>query len=150
MGSGKTVGIVAGISAGVIVVFILIMGVFLSEAGYQDDARLAEVRTDYNEETDRLILNIILTDTNADYTKVSGELFFYVKKDGNLIYNSEVYSFEPSDFVSWRDNSGNKITGYIIEEREYFSGGSHDLFVTMETKTGRYWEDLHASFYSLN
>jgi len=149
LGTGKTVGIVAGISAGIVVAFILIMGVFLSEAGYVDDARLARVQADYFEENNRLDIRIILTDSNADYTKASGDAFVYVEKDGFTVYTSELFSFDRSDFVSWRDNSGNKITGYIIDIREYFGPGPYDVFVQMETKGGSYWEDLHVSFYSL-
>jgi len=149
MGSGKTVGIVVGVSAGVIVAFILILGIFLSEAGFQDDARLARVQANYFDENNRLDVRIILTDSNADYTKASGNAFIYVQKDGFTVYTSEVYSFDRSDFVSWRDNSGNKITGYIIDIREYFGPGPYDVFVTLDTKGGSYWEDLHDSFYSL-
>jgi len=166
LGTSKGIGIGVGITVGVIAVGFLIFEMGSGSVNVieeiedivvesedivveSEDARLARIQANYFVGNDRLDVRIILTDSNADYTKASGEAFLFVEKDGNIVYASEVYSFDKRDFVSWRDNSGNKLTGYIIDVREYFPSGSHDVFVTVETDGGTYWESLHDSFYSL-
>ncbi len=153
MGTSKGIGIGVGITVGVIVVAFLIfeMGfTFVDVVEEFEDARLARLQANYNEETDKLQVVVILTDSNGDYTKASGDATITVKTTGDVRYTaySNTYYFEKDDFVTWKDNSGNKVTGYMIDIRENFSGGSHDVFVDLNTKSG-HWENLHDSFYSL-
>ena len=143
MGTGTKIGIGVGASVGVI--FLIIFTFYVTQ---YEDARLAQILAQYDEDTDRLIVAILLTDSNGDYTKASGDAVVTVKEEGFTVYSSDPYYFDKNDFISWQDNFGSKSTGYRIDIRQFFSSGSHDVFVDLNTKSS-YWEDLHASFYSL-
>jgi len=138
--------LVWGIIGGVIGVIFLIIVVFYYETE-SDDARLAQIESWYDYNTDRLTVTILLTDSNGDYTKANGDAEITIQKDGRMVY-SDKYYFVKDDFVSWKDNFGGKITGYTIGIRQFFSSGSHDVFVDLNTKS-LHWDDLHDSFYSL-
>ncbi len=140
MGIVRTVGI----SAGIVVSLLIVMAFFVTE---YDDARLASVEAWYEYERNRLTVAIYLTDSNGDYTKANGDAEITIEKDLLTVY-SDKYNFVKDDFVTWKDNFGNKKTAYVIDIRQFFSSGSHDVFVDLNTKELQ-WEDLHASFYSL-
>ena len=61
----------------------------------------------------------------------------------------KMYDVTRDDFFSWKDNSGEKITGYRIQETKYFESYSHDVYVDFTSEDGANWKDLHASFFSL-
>jgi len=147
VGKAKKIGI--GIGAGMAGVFVVFVIGFLGflESEY-DDARLAQLESRYFYDSDRLIVAVLLTDKDAEYTKASGNLDLYIKKDDILVYTAN-YDFVKDDFLSWKDNSGYKKTGYRIQIDKFFPSGSHDVYVNLETKSGSYWKDLHTSFYSL-
>jgi len=147
VGKAKNIGI--GIGAGIAGVFVVFVIGFLGflESEY-DDARLAELRASYFDRNNMLVVAILLTDKDAEYTKASGNLDLYIKKDSILVYTAN-YDFVKDDFLSWKDNSGVKHTGYRIQIDKFFPSGSHDVFVNLETNSGSYWKDLHTSFYSL-
>ncbi len=140
MGIVRTVGIPAGI----VVSLLIVMAFFVTE---YDDARLADINASYDYESDRLTVIIYLTDSNGDYTKANGDAEITIEKDLLTVY-SDKYNFVKDDFVTWKDNFGGKFTAYRIDIRQFFSSGSHDVFVDLNTKE-LHWEDLHASFYSL-
>jgi len=147
VGKTKSIGIGVGAGVGGIIAFLVVYAlVFSTIEG--DDARLAELRASYFERNNMLVVAILLTDKDAEYTKANGNLDLYIKKDSILVYTAN-YDFTKDDFLSWKDNFGVKHTGYRIQIDKFFSSGSHDVFVNMETKSGSYWKDLHTSFYSL-
>jgi len=115
-----------------------------------NEARLAQVEAWYDHKTDRLTVAIYLTDSNGDYTKAKGnaEISIYQNENMPRAY-SDTYNFVKDDFISWRDNSGNKVTGYRIDIRHFFPYGDYDVFVDLDTQSG-HWADLHDSFFSLN
>ena len=133
---------------GVAVAVGLIFLIYITYDAKYDDARLALLQSSYFYDNNRLVVNIILTDSNGDYTKANGNAEITVLKDGHMVYSNE-YNFVKDDFVTWRNAiSGEKITAYRIDIKQYFSSGSHDVFVDLNTRSG-HWEDLHDSFYSL-
>jgi len=136
------------IGIGVAVAVGLIFVIYLSYETEYEDARLARVQANYNDESDRLQVIIILTDSNGDYTKANGNAEVTVQKDGRMVYSNK-YDFVKNDFVTWKNNLGGKTTGYMIDIRQFFSNGWHDVFVDLNTKSG-YWEDLHDRFYPLH
>jgi len=146
VGSGKKIGAGAGVTIGVIIVIFLIIVVFYGTE--YEDARLARVHAIYDDDTNRLVVTIILTDSNGEYTKASGNAEITVQKDGRTVYSNK-YNFVKNDFVTWKNNLGGKTTGYMIDIRQFFPTGSHDVFVDLNTKTS-HWEDLHDGFFSLN
>jgi len=115
-----------------------------------EDARLAQVEAWYEHKTDRLTVAIYLTDSNGDYTKAKGnaEISIYQGENMPRAY-ADTHNFVKDDFVTWRDDSGNKVTGYVIDIRHFFPYGDYDLFVDLDTQS-RHWADLHDSFFSLN
>jgi len=114
-----------------------------------DEPRLASIQTSYFEENNRLVLELILTDKNAEYTKADGVLIITIKKDGRQVYSDE-YEFKKDDFLSWKNSSGVKVTGYRADIIQYFSGGSHDVFVSLATTSGITFIDVHDSFWALS
>jgi len=154
IGIGIGIGVVIGILIGVIA--SPLVGISTSNLSNPiadiiptDDAHLANLEAYYDEVNDRLIVALILTNKNADYTKANGHLEIRVLNDNGFpVYNNE-YDFTKDDFFSWKTNSGEKITGYRIDINKYFTSGSHDVYVDFTTKSGT-WKDLYASFYSLN
>jgi len=135
------------IGIGVAVAVGLIFVIYISYETEYEDARLARVQANYYDESNRLVVTIILTDSNGDYTKASGDADITVQKVGHTVYSNK-YNFVKNDFVTWKNNVGGKTTGYMIDIRQFFPTGSHDVFIDLNTKTS-YWEDLHDSFYSL-
>jgi len=154
LGIGIGIGIVMGIGIGVIGL-PLVDNIMSNQSNpiadilETDDAQLARLETRYNDATDRLTTTLILTNKNGDYTKANGNLELTVKKDGRTVH-SEEFEFTKDDFVSWRNNNGDKVTGYQFSVNKYFSSYGHDVFVDLETKSGSIWKDLHTTFFSLN
>ena len=153
-------GTASGIGIGIGIGFVVAVGVFfvmnqgtpalenIPDLVY-NDPKLASIQTAYFDESNRLVVALILTDKNAEYTTADGALTISVQKDGRQVY-SEEYEFKKGDFLSWRNNlTGEKTTGYRVDIKQYFPSGSHDVFVNMVTTSGTTWEDLHDSFYSL-
>ena len=105
MGTGAKIGVGVAVAVGVI---------FLIYTFYDtqyEDARLGQIIVQYDEDTNRLTVAILLTDSNGDYTRANGDVMFTVLKDGRMVYSSDVYSFETGDFISWKSGLGVKITG---------------------------------------
>jgi len=120
-------------------------GILLGEI---DDAHLARIEAYYDADTDRLIVALILTNKDGDYTKANGHLELTVKNDRIQVYSTE-HTFMKDAFFTWNTNFGGKVTGYRIDINKNFYSGSYDVYVDLETGSGGYWQDLHASFYSL-
>jgi len=157
LGTSKGIGIGVGITVGVFVVAFLIFGMGSSSVNVieeiadivveSDDARLARLQADYNEETDKLQVVVILTDSNGEYTKANGNGNLYVKKDTSLVHTDN-FSFKKDDFVTWKNTfTGEKTTGYMFSIKKYFPQGSHDVFVDLYIGE-KQWDELHVSFYS--
>ena len=155
MGTASGIGI--GIGVGIVIGIVVTMSFVAINQGTItiedipvldfDDARLARLQADYNEETDRLQVVVILTDSNGEYTKANGNGNLYVKKDISLVH-SDNFSFKKDDFVTWKNSfTGEKVTGYMFSIKKYFPQGSHDVFVDLNIGD-KYWEELHVSFYS--
>jgi len=147
--TAKTVGISAGI---IVVIFIIIVAMYYESES--DDARLAHINASYDADVDRLRVTIFLTDSNGAYTKVNGNAELTILQGGREVYSNK-YNFVKNDFVSWQSIlGGGKITGYIIDIRQFFpSGGSrimeYEVYVDLNTKTS-HWEDLYEKFWSIN
>ena len=73
-----------------------------------------------------------------------------VHNDDGLRKLYKTYDVTRDDFYSWKDNSGEKITGYRVQETKYFESYGHDVYVDFTLEDGTNWTDLHASFFSLN
>ena len=105
-----------------------------------DEPKLASLQASYFDDTDRLVVALILTDKNAEYATADGSLSLSVQKDGRTVYSNE-YDFTKNDFLSWKNPlTGEKVTGYRVEVNQYFSSGNHDVFVNMVTTSGTTWE----------
>jgi len=154
IGIGIGIGVVIGILIGIIASPLVDITMSnqsnpIADVLETDDAQLARLETRYNDANDRLTTTLILTNKNGDYTKANGNLELTVKKDERTVH-SEEFEFTKDDFVSWRNNNGDKVTGYQFSVNKYFSSYGHDVFVDVVTKSGHTWNDLHVSFFSLN
>ncbi len=69
--------------------------------------------------------------------------------NGVQVYSNE-YDVTRDDFLSWKTNSGEKVTGYRMDITKYFASYNHDVYVDFTKKDGSTWNDLHDSFWSLN
>jgi len=148
VGKVKSTGLGVGGIIGVLILVILVASVII-DFNDKDDARMARIQADYSHETDRLTVALILTNQNGDYTKANGHLEIRVLNDnGRQVYSNE-FDFTKNDFVSWQNNVGGKTTGYLFSINKYFSSYGHDVFVDLETKSGKTWKDIHARFFSL-
>ena len=146
LGKGKSIGIGIGVIFLAFVAYNMFsQGILLPQV---DDAHLASLEASYFEDSDRLVVALILTNKDAEYTKANGHLELKVLKGAVRVYSNE-YDFTKDDFFSWKTNFGEKITGYRIDINEKFFSGEHDVYVDMVLKSGSSWEGLHASFYSL-
>jgi len=114
------------------------------------DAYLASIEASYREADDRLLVNLILENKNAEYTKADGNLVIRVLDDSDFPVVYEEYDVTRDDFFSWKDGSGEKVTGYRIDVTRFLASGSYDVYVDFTTKSGTNWTDLHAGFYSFN
>jgi len=137
----------AGILGGAIVAIFLIGIVAYAELFY-DDARLADLRATYFDDEDRLAVAVVLTNADGEFTKANGHLELTIKRGASTVYSNE-YDFTKNDFLTWEGLFSGKTTGLLIDVRERFQRGDYDVYTNMETKSGRYWEGLHATFYSL-
>ena len=115
-----------------------------------DEPYLASIETNYNYKTDKLSVTLILTNKDGDYTKADGHLELRVHDDAGRKRLSTEYDVTRDDFFSWKTNSGEKITGYRIQETKVFGSYVHDVYVDFTLKDGTNWKDLHDTFWSLN
>ncbi len=108
-------------------------------------------RTKATRETYRRLLNYFLEWSNkdGDYTKANGNLQLYVQKDGRMVH-SATFDVTKDDFASWKNNNGEKITGYSFSLKKYFSSGPHDVLVDFVSGPEKSWIDLHDTFWSIN
>ena len=149
MDSGKKIGIGVAVSVGVILVIFLI---FVAETE-SDDARLASINAQYDTDTDRLLVSVFLTDSNAEFTKANGNAELIILQDGRVVYTAG-YSFVKDDFVSWINMFGDKNTGYVIVINKFFPSGEsvimeYEVRVNLITKA-KNWEGLYDKFWSIN
>jgi len=144
------------IGIGVAVAVGLIFVIYISYDAKYDDARLAHINSSYDADVDRLRVTIFLTDSNGDYTKANGNAELIIFNENRREVYSATYNFVKNDFVSWQSIfGGGKITGYIIDIRQFFpsSGGEvsgmmgYEVFVDLNTRSG-HWEDLYDEFWS--
>jgi len=165
LGTSKGIGIGVGITVGVFAVAFLIFEMGSSSVDVieeiqdivveSDDARLADINSSYDADVDRLRVTIFLTDSNGDYTKVNGNAELTIFNENRREVYSATYNFVKNDFISWQSIfGGGKITGYIIDIRQFFpsSGGEvsgmmgYEVYVDLNTKT-KHWE-LYDEFWS--
>ena len=104
--SGIGIGIGIGVVIGFAFAFVFLAGMNQDTPVLEnipslvyDEPRLASIQTSYFEENNRLVLELILTDKNAEYTKADGVLIITIKKDGRQVYSDE-YEFKKDDFLS--------------------------------------------------
>ena len=152
-------GIGIGIGIGFVIGFVVALAFVGTNQGttivenipdlVYNEPKLAYLESYYDDNTDRLTITLSLTDKNAEYTTADGGLAISVQKDGRQVY-STTQEFVKDDFYSWKNNFGEKITGYRVSINQFFSSGSHDVFVTLVTSDGATFENMHDSFYSLN
>jgi len=156
---GTTSGIGIGIAIGIALTLsiVVFLGTDLGTSTLEDiptlvvnEPRLASLQSWYDDDTGMLQVALILTDKNAEYTTGDGNLVLSVEKDGRLVYSQE-FDFKKDDFLAWKNSlTGEKVTGHRISINQYFSGGSHDVYINMETSSGLIWKDLHTSFWALS
>jgi len=142
----------AGIIAGIIVVSLLAIVAYAYQDRYSDDARLAELRATYFPDQGRLGVVVILHNADGEFTKANGHLELTIYKGTSMIYSNE-YDFTKDDFLTWDNLFLGKERGvpFAINERfpgKSFSGEEYDVYANLKLNSGRYWENLHASFYS--
>jgi len=150
IGIGIGIGIVIGIA--VTMSFVAInQGTITIEdipvLDFDKDPQLAYLQATYQYANDELKLVLLLTDSNAEYTRADGTLEITVQKDGSRVYSTQ-HEITKDSFVTWKDASGEKVTGAMVVINQYFRSGSHDVFVNFNSDAG-YWEEIHTTFYSL-
>jgi hypothetical protein len=136
--------IIGGIIA---VSFLAIVG-YAYQDRYSDDARLANLIATYFAEQDRLGVAVILHNADGEFTKANGHLELSIQKNGRVVYSNK-YDFTKNDFLTWDNLFLGKQKGVLIDINERFSSGDYDVYANLKTNSGKYWEGLHASFYSL-
>ena len=159
---GIGIGIGVGFVIGFVVALVFVGGNSIGTSIVQDipiienipdlvhnQPELGHIEAYYQDSTDRFVVMVILTDKNAEYTTTDGKLSIEVQKDGRRVYSTSE-EIVKDDFIAWKDNSGQKVTGYRFEANKFFSSGSHDVYVTLELPEGGAFSNLHNSFYSLN
>ena len=143
MGISKSIGIGGGVGIGAIIALFVVYSIMES-----DDARLAEIIATYFDDTDRLAVALMLHDADGEFTKANGHIELTIKSGASTVYSNE-YDFTKNDFVTWDNLFLGKQRGVPIVINEMFPSGDYDVYVNLETKSGSSWENLHASFYSL-
>jgi len=150
VGTAKKVGY--GIGLVFALAMATIFGMTFMDTVIPSDARLAELRATYFDDTDRLAVAIILTNSDGEFTEANGHLELTIKNNGRTVYSNE-YGFKKDDFLTWNNLFGGQTRGVVftINERfpgKSFSGEEYDVYADLKLKPGRSWEGLHASFYS--
>ena len=155
--TGAVIGIVIGVVITILIGVIVSGGISTSNQSNPiadiietDDVHLASIEAFYHESSDRLVVALILTNKDAEYTKANGNLKLRVTHENEVRVYSNEYDFTKDDFFSWKTNSGEKITGYRIDIDKHFLTGSHDVYADFTTKSDKTWNHLHASFYSID
>ena len=147
MGKTKIIGIGAGVGIGAIIALFVVYSTMES-----DDARLAEIIATYFDDTDRLAVALMLHDADGEFTKANGHIELTIKSGASTVYSNE-YDFTKNDFVTWDNLFLGKQRGvpFAVNERfpgKSFSGEEYDVYENLKLNSGRYWENLHASFRS--
>jgi len=140
----------AGIIAGIIIVSFLAIVAYAYQDRYSDDARLAQLTATYYDDQDRLLVTLILTNSDGEFTKANGHITISIDTIGRLYFYE--YDFVKDDFVTWDNLFLGKQRGvwFNIHERfpgKDFSGIDYTVKAELETKSGRYWE-LQTDFRS--
>ena len=161
IGIGIGIGIIIGIGIGVIVLPIVadslsnqpnpvadIIANPIADIIETDDARLASLSAYYYEERDRLLTVLTLMDSNGDDTKANGHLELRILNEDDVVVYFKEYDFKKDDFISWKNNFGNKITGYRMDITNFFPDGKYQVYADFNTQKST-WKDLNTSFYSL-
>ena len=116
----------------------------------EDEARLAQLVATYNDDLDRLVIAIILTDADGEFTKADGIITLFILNDrGTEVYSGQ-HNFTKDDFLTWNNPYLGKQKGAWITIDQGFYSGNHDVYAVMALKSGALWDKLHASFYSLD
>ena len=144
MGTSKKVGY--GIGLVFALAMATILGMTFLDTVIPSDARLAELRATYFDDTDRLAVAVILTNSDGQFTEANGHLELTIKKNGLTVYSNE-YGFKKDDFLTWNNLFGGQSRGVVFTINERFSSGEYDVYADMQLKPGRSWERMHASFY---
>ena len=139
MGNAKNAGIIGAILA------IIIIGIVAYNDSVYDDARLADLRATYFDDTDRLAVAVVLTNSDGQFTEANGHVKLTILKSGGKVYSNE-YDFTKNDFLTWNNLFGGQTRGVMFTINERFSSGEYDVYANMQTKSN-YWEGLHATFY---
>ena len=141
MGKAKTAGLA-------VILVIMLIGIVAYYESEYDDARLAELRATYFRDNDRLMVAVVLTNADGEFTKANGHLELTIKRGARTVYSNE-YDFTKNDFLTWDNLFGGKTRGVPFAINERFPNGDYDVYANLETNSGRYWEGLHATFYSI-
>ena len=91
-----------------------------------DDARLADLRATYFDDVDKLVVAVVLTNADGEFTKANGHLELTIQKDGRTVYSNE-YDFTKDDFLTWDNLFGGQTRGVPFGIDQRFSGGDHDV-----------------------
>lgn len=151
--AGIGIGIAIGVALTLSFVFVFDMTKGTPGLGsipaldFDNAPRLAYLEATYQYANDELRIVLLLTDSDAEYTRAGGTLEITVQKDGSRDFSTQ-RDITKDSFVTWKEASGEKVTGALIDINQFFAGGSHDVFVNFDSDAG-YWEDLHTTFYSL-
>jgi len=100
----------------------------------------------YFDDTDRLAVAIVLTNSDGEFTEANGHLDLVIYKVNREVYSNE-YDFKKNDFLTWNNLFGGQTRGAIFTINERFPQGDYDVYANMQLKPGGYWEGLHANFY---
>ena len=131
-----------------VIVGIALIGIVMYNGFVYDDARLADLRATYFDETDRLAVAVVLTNSDGHFTEANGHLDLTITNErGGTVY-SNGYDFTKNDFLTWDNLFGGQSRGVVFTINERFPQGDYDVFANLQTKS-HYWEKLHARFYSL-
>ena len=149
MGTAKGTRIIAGIIA----VSLLAILVYAFQDKYSDDARLAEVIATYFDETDRLVVAVMLHNADGEFTKANGHIELIIWNSRGTEVYSGGYDFTKDDFVTWDNIFLGKQRGVpiVIDQRfpgKSYSGEEYHVFAFMELKSGRLSERLETTFRS--
>jgi hypothetical protein len=137
-------GVMGGV-IGAIIVAIIIIGFVAYNDSVHDDARLADLRATYFDDTDRLVVAVVLTNSDGEFTKANGHVKLTINRGTITVYSNE-YDFTKNDFLTWDNLFLGKQRGVVFTIDKRFSSGDYDVYANLQTKS-HYWEGLHARFY---
>jgi len=156
--SGIGIGIGIGVVIGFGFAFVFLAGMNqdtpiienIPEILYSDDARLAQITANYYDDQGRLLIALILTDSDGEFTKASGHVTIRIVRFIDTLYSYE-FDFVKADFLTWDNLFLGKQKGVWFNIYENFPAGSagqeYTVYVELETKSGKNWE-LQTTFRS--